>query len=167
MAAVLPVPQQISRIPAEVARHVGRASVIDVHKELLKKYSRTITILNTRTICIHCGASYLPRENFISRACWMHTGRLRYNVHGLREWSCCQNPADISGCVSCMHTDKLAIRESITRDPLHSFVEIPIEMFDFKLVSFNPAIVEDYPEGGPSVEKDKTGKYYHIRRVVM
>lgn len=53
------------------------------------------------------------------------------------------------------------------RDPLHSYAEIPIEIFDFKLVNFNAGIIEDYPHGGPSYEKDKAGKFYHIRRVVI
>lgn len=48
----------------------------------------------------------------------------------------------------------------------NSYTEIPIEVFDFKLVDFEPSMIEDYPRGGPSLE-GKDGKFYHIRRVAV
>lgn len=167
MAATVLLPQQISRIPAELSRHVGRASVIDVHKELRKKYARFISTMNTRTSCLHCGAGYFPRDNFMTRGCWMHPGRLQYIAPGIREWSCCGSSADILGCVSCTHTNSPAIKQSILHDPLHSIVEVPMEVIDFRVVASNPSMIEDYPDGAPSNDKERPGKFYHIRRVAI
>lgn len=167
MAATMLLPQQISRIPAELARHVGRASVVDVHKELNKKYARFIAKLNTRTTCLHCGANFYPRDNLTTRGCWMHPGRIIYPLSGVREWSCCGNSYDILGCIPCMHADVPAIKDSILRDPLHSIAEVPTEVLDFRLVNYSVDMIEDYPEGGPSYYKDRPGKFYHIRRVAI
>lgn len=167
MTDVLPLPQQISRIPGELGRHVGRVGVIDKLRELRKKYARVLAEMNTRFKCLHCGVDYYPRDNLVRRSCFMHPGRLLYGSSGVREWSCCGSDAGIIGCVSCMHAYRPAIKESIMRDPLHSVVEIPVEVFTYKLVDFNPAIIEDYPEGSASMEKDKPGNFYHIRRVVF
>jgi len=65
-----------------------------------------------------------------------------------------------------MHTDDVSIRESMTREPLDSIVEVPMEIIDLELVRCNKLLINDYPGGGPSIEK-RERKFYHINRVAL
>jgi hypothetical protein len=162
----LPPPRQIQRIPHAISRHIDRSSVLDVRKELMRKYAGFLGRVDALTTCVICGGRYRPRTNLLARECFMHTGRLVYGSHGVQQWTCCGNIKDITGCVSCMHTNNEAIKRSIVSDWSNSYTEIPTEILDFKLVDFEPKMVEDYPRGGPSFE-GKDGKFYHIRRVAV
>lgn len=150
-------------IPAHISRHLsGTADLIEQHRHLRGKYAVLVRQSEELRDCLHCLGRYRPRDNLRSRACWMHPGRLIYG----HVWSCCDSPSDIIGCVSCMHADTEAVLASIHKDPLNSYLELPAEVLDFKLVPFNANIVEDYPEGSASHER-RPGLFYHIRRVAV
>lgn len=152
---------------AHMFRHVRDGKDIEqVYKEVKRKYALLVEKAHTWTVCVQCGEQYKPAENMIQRTCWMHPGALKPHPFFGGIWTCCGAHERITGCVSCMHTDSPALLESMIADPTNSFVELPQEALDFALVRFNPRIIENYPEGGRSIE-GRRGKFYHIRRVVV
>lgn len=148
-------------------RHVGDGKDIEqVYAEVKRKYAPLVDNAHTPRTCIQCGERYKPVENVMRRDCWLHPGVLKpHSVMGAI-WSCCNSHERITGCVSCMHTDNPALLESMHADPFNSFAELPQEALDFALMRFNPKIIENYPDGGRSIE-GRRGKFYHIRRVVV
>lgn len=148
-------------------RHVGDGEDIqEVYNEVKRQYAVFVEQAEAVTTCLQCGERYRPKENMIRRSCWMHSGTLKPHPTLGGIWTCCGNAANITGCVSCMHTDKQAILESMHTDPFNSFAELPQEALDFGLVRFSAGIIENYPEGGRSLE-NRHGMFYHIRRVVV
>lgn len=147
-----------------MTRHLGEEQDIEkFYRHVTAKYTNLVKMAYSKHTCLQCGEEYKPLTNLQRRNCWMHTGVFR---HSTGAWSCCNNPRDIIGCVSCMHTDSSAILVAMHNDPHNSYAELPQEALDFALVPFNPNIVEDFPEGSRSLE-GRTGKFYHIRRVVV
>lgn len=150
-----------------MARHLGKEKdLVRFYHDLRSRYSSVVKRAHAWTTCLQCGERYRPVENLQRRNCFLHTGEYRPHPIGFGVWTCCNGPRDIVGCVSCMHTDNEAILESMHDGTFESMLEMPQDALDFCLIRFNPHIVEDYPEGGASIE-GRSGKFYHIRRVVV
>ena len=154
-------------VPPEMARHMGKAKdLVKFYNDMRQRYDSLVNRAHTWTTCLQCGERYRPVENLQRRNCYLHTGEYRSHTVGYGAWTCCGSPRDIVGCVSCMHTENPAILESMHDGTFESMLEMPQDALDFRLLRFNANIVEDYPEGSASIE-GRTGKFYHIRRVVV
>ncbi len=148
-------------------RHVGEGQdVMRVHDEVSREYASFVAHATKRLKCVQCGETFRPMENIIRRDCWLHTGELRPHPDLGYVWTCCKAQERYTGCVSCMHTNSEAVRDAMQDDPYNSVAEVPQRALDFALLRFNPDIIENYPEGGRSIE-GRAGKFYHIRRVVV
>lgn len=158
-------PPQISHLAPEISRHLERKSLVERRDEVRQQYAAFFDRIQNPTKCVACNTIYLPLDNFKRKGCRIHTKNLIF-YQGRYVWECCGNEDVHRGCVSCMHTDNVDIRESMERDPAESIVEIAMEIIDLELVICNKNMINDYRDGSPSIEK-RPGKFYHINRIAI
>lgn len=158
-------PPQLIHLAPEISRHLERKSFVERRDDVRDKYRPFFSRIEKYTVCVSCGVWYQPVSNFMGRGCRMHPGAQTMQ-YGVFFWTCCENEIQHRGCTSCMHTDDVSIRESMEREPLDSIVEVSMEIIDLELVRCNKLLINDYPDGGPSIEK-REGKFYHINRVAL
>ncbi len=119
-----------------------------IRLKMQEHYASIVETFEFDTQCMICGTIFKQAMNLVGRFCHMHTGKLRYDPTARRyRWSCCRKERGMIGCTPCMHAGVVWIRDEMYRDPVGAAMEIPADLIDFRLVTFEPRMIVRFKTG--------------------
>lgn len=138
-------PERVERVFVELGRRVERHSEVGENAAIKAQLDVINKTLKTPEHCLRCKASYLPEVNYCYRACKMHYGEIVIKNYK-RVYSCCGQPPNVIGCVSCMHTSRPEMYELMEKNPFGAFVELSKILVDSGEMKISTEIITDYPK---------------------